>query len=112
MPVIIISPEKALYFGRRFRKFAMSLKNIFPGIDSALLEGGIANISAVDYISAGIVVSILLAVLLFGVSLFLMLVAMQRGMATSQLTGILLVLVLVVPLIYLVYFINYPKLRA
>ena len=111
MPSIMVSQEKALFFGRRFRRIAFYLRNISPGIDNSLLEGGI-NIPGVDYIAAGIFLSIMLVGILFAVSVLLAIVAIHRGLLTSQLTGILVLLVIFVPAIYFVYFVNYPKLQA
>ncbi len=111
MPSIMVSQEKALFFGRKFRRLAFYLRNISPGIDNSLLEGGI-NIPGVDYIAAGIFVSLILVIILFAVSALLALVAIHRGLLTGQLTGILVLLVIFVPIIYFVYFVNYPKLQA
>ncbi|MCL5101252.1 MAG: type II secretion system F family protein [Candidatus Parvarchaeota archaeon] len=111
IPAIIVTPEKALFFGRKFRKLAYSLKNLSPDMDSALLEGGM-NIPSLDYISAGIFITILLVVMLVGISAFLTFIAINKGLLTSQFLGVLILLVLVVPFFYLIYFINYPKLQA
>lgn len=111
LPAIIITPEKALFFGRIFRRFSYPLRNLSPGLDSALLEGGI-NIPAIDYISAGVFVTVLLILMLGGISALLAFIALEKGLLTLQFLGILVILVLVVPLIYLIYFVNYPKLQA
>ncbi len=111
MPVIMVSQEKALFFGKKFRRIAFLLRNVSPGLDSSLLEGGI-NIPGVDYLAAGILISFMLAILLLLVGVLLALVAAQRGLLTTQLLSILSLLVIVVPAVYFVYFANYPKLQA
>ncbi len=112
LPTVLVSPEKALFFGRRFRKIAAGIKNFSLNVEHSLLEAGI-NIPAIDYISAGIFVTLLMMAMLFGVSMMLALVAMKQvGALTTQFLGILLVLIFVVPFVYFLYFINYPKLVA
>lgn len=111
MPSILVTPEKALYFGRKFRFLAVSIKNMMPGVDNSLVEAGI-GISAVDYIAAGIFVTLILVFILLGMSGLLFLVAIRRALLTARLTEILLMMIILVPAVYLVYFINYPKLQA
>ncbi len=111
MPSIIISPDKALFFGRRFRFLSISVKKIVPDIDNSLIEAGI-SIPAVDYIAAGIFVVLLLMMVLLGMVSLLVLVAIRKGLLTFNLLEILVLMVTLVPVIYLVYFINYPKLQA
>ncbi|MCL5009484.1 MAG: type II secretion system F family protein [Candidatus Parvarchaeota archaeon] len=111
MPSIFVPPEKAIFFGRRFRSIAASISKMAPGIDASLIEAGI-SISPIDYIAAGIFSLVVLVGVLAAVSALLALVAVERGVLSASLLGILIILVVVVPVIYLIYFINYPKLQA
>jgi pilus assembly protein TadC len=111
MPTLMFKPDKALFFGRRFRRFAYIFRRMVPDLDSDLLEGGI-NVPPTDYIAAGIFVSIFLAIVLFIVSALLIFVALQKGLLNTQLLAMLIILVVVIPVVYLFYFINYPKLQA
>ncbi len=111
MPAIIVTPNKALFFGRRFRFLSVFVKGMVPYIDDLLVEAGI-NISSTDYIAAGIFIALVLVAVLSGIAGLLALVAIHRGLLTFHLTEILILLVILVPIIYFIYFINYPKLQA
>ncbi len=111
IPAIMISSEKALFFGRKFRRLAFGLRKSIPNLEISLREGGM-NVQPIDYIAAGIFVFIMLMMLLGSISALLAIVAIQRQILDEQLMLILLVLTFIVPAIYFVYFINYPKLSA
>ncbi len=111
MPTIMVSQEKAIFFGKRFRRLAFAFKSMSPDLESSLLEGGV-NIDPMDYISAGIFTSLILSILLAVISGTLALVAIKKGLFTTELAGILVLMVFLVPGVYFLYFLNYPKLQA
>ncbi|MCL5016653.1 MAG: type II secretion system F family protein [Candidatus Parvarchaeota archaeon] len=111
MPVIFVSEQKALYVGKRFKNLAYKIKGVAPDLQNSLVEAGI-NIEYIDYIAAGILTLILLLALLGGVAGLLAVVALKRGLLTSKLAAILVFMIIGVPVIYLFYFLNYPKLKA
>ncbi len=111
MPVIFVSEQKALYIGKRFKNLAYKIKRVAPDLQNSLVEAGI-NIEYIDYIAAGILTLILLLALLGGVAGLLAVVALKRGLLTSKLAAILVFMIIGVPVIYLFYFLNYPKLKA
>ncbi len=111
MPVIFVSEQKALYVGKRFKNLAYKIKRVAPDLQNSLVEAGI-NIEYIDYIAAGILTLILLLALLGGVAGLLAVVALKRGLLTSKLAAILVFMIIGVPVIYLFYFLNYPKLKA
>lgn len=111
MPTLMFKPEKAIFFGRAFRRFAHPFMGMAPNIGSELLEGGI-NVPAIDYVATGIFISLFLGGVLLGVSVFLALVALERGLLNPSLLSVFFLMVVIVPVIYFFYFINYPKLRA
>ncbi|MCL4399054.1 type II secretion system F family protein [Candidatus Parvarchaeota archaeon] len=111
MPSIIVSQDKALYFGRKFKGLAYVIINSTKGLKMSLIEGGI-DIDPLDYVSAGIFVALALMALLLVIAVSLLLIAIKKGILTMNLTAILVLMIFLVPGIYFVYFINYPKLSA
>jgi pilus assembly protein TadC len=111
IPIIIIRQEAALSVGRNFRDYAASISKAFPGLRQQLVEGGI-DVQDLDYISAGIVSVLLLLGILVALAGVISLIALQKGLLSHNLILILFVMVVVVPLVYFLYFINYPTMQA
>ena len=111
MPVIFMKEDKAIYIGKRFKNIAFRIKNFAPTLQNDLREAGI-SVEYIDYISAGILTAVLLLAVLGGVAGLLSLVALKRGLLSTKLLAILVFMIIGVPVIYLFYFLNYPKLRA
>ncbi len=111
MPVIFMKEDKAIYIGKRFKNIAFRIKNFAPTLQNDLREAGI-SVEYIDYISAGILTAVLLLAVLGGVAGLLSLVALKRGLLSAKLLAILVFMIIGVPVIYLFYFLNYPKLRA
>ena len=111
VPTIIISEEKALSISKPLKGYAQNLKGLAPTIETDLIEAGI-NINYLDYLAAGILVVMLLGALLAGISGLMALVALKRQLLTMRLGLILFLMVIIVPVVYMVYFANYPKLQA
>ena len=111
MPVIFMKEDKAIYIGKRFKNIAFRIKNFAPTLQNDLREAGI-SVEYIDYISAGILTAVLLLAVLGGVAGLLSLVALKRGLLSTKLLAILVFMVIGVPVIYLFYFLNYPKLKA
>ncbi len=111
MPVIFMKEDKAIYIGKRFKNIAFRIKNFAPTLQNDLREAGI-SVEYIDYISAGILTAVLLLAVLGGVAGLLSLVALKRGLLSTKLLAILVFMIIGVPVIYLFYFLNYPKLKA
>lgn len=111
MPVIFMKEDKAIYIGKRFKNIAFRIKNFAPTLQNDLREAGI-SVEYIDYISAGILTAVLLLAVLGGVAGLLSLVALKRGLLSAKLLAILVFMIIGVPVIYLFYFLNYPKLKA
>ena len=111
MPVIFMKEDKAIYIGKRFKNIAFRIKNFAPTLQNDLREAGI-SVEYIDYISAGILTAVLLLAVLGGVAGLLSLVALKRGLLSTKLLAILVFMIIGLPVIYLFYFLNYPKLRA
>ncbi len=111
IPAVIISPEKALFFGKKVKKFAFNIRNVVPSLKQDLVQASM-SVNYIDYIAAGIIVTIVLACLMLGVSGLILLIAIKKNLLTFKIEAILPVLVLVVPLVYFFYFLNYPKLQG
>lgn len=111
IPAVIISPEKALFFGKKVKRLAFNVKNIVPGLKNDLMQASM-NIDYLDYIAAGIIVTIIMMALMSGVAGLIVLIAMKKGLLTIRIEAILPVLILVVPVVYFFYFLNFPKLQA
>lgn len=103
--------DKAIYIGKRFKNIAFRIKNFAPTLQNDLREAGI-SVEYIDYISAGILTAVLLLAVLGGVAGLLSLVALKRGLLSTKLLAILVFMIIGVPVIYLFYFLNYPKLKA
>ena len=103
--------DKAIYIGKRFKNIAFRIKNFAPTLQNDLREAGI-SVEYIDYISAGILTAVLLLAVLGGVAGLLSLVALKRGLLSAKLLAILVFMIIGVPVIYLFYFLNYPKLKA
>ena len=111
IPAVIISPEKAIFFGKKFKKIAFNFRNIVPTLRQDLLQASM-DIDYLDYIAAGIVVTIVLVALLGGVAGLILLIAIKKNLLTFKIEAILPVLIIVVPVVYFFYFLNFPKLQA
>lgn len=107
----MISSEKALFFGKKVKKFAPSFRGMAPTLKQDLIQASM-DVDYLDYIAAGLIVTLILVGLMVGVSALIVLIALKRGLLTIKIEGILPVLILVVPAIYFLYFLNYPKLQA
>jgi flagellar protein FlaJ len=111
IPAVIISPEKALFFGKKFKKLAFNFKGIVPTLKQDLIQASM-SIDYLDYIAAGIVVALVLVGLMAGVSGLIILIAIKKNLLTIKIEAILPVLIFVVPAVYFFYFLNFPKLQA
>ncbi len=111
VPTIMISEDKALSVSKPLKRYADKLKGLAPTIENDLIEAGI-NINYRDYLAAGILVVGLLTGLLVGVSGLMALIAWKKQLLTMNLGLILSLMIIVVPLVYMIYFANYPKLQA
>ncbi len=111
IPAVIISQEKAIFFGKKVKKIAYNLKNLNPGLKQDLLQASM-DIDYIDYIAAGIIVTIVMVGLMAGISALILLIAIKKDLLTIKIEAILPVLIIVVPAVYFMYFVNYPKLQA
>ncbi|EEZ92988.1 MAG: type II secretion system protein [Candidatus Parvarchaeum acidiphilum ARMAN-4] len=111
IPSIMISPNKAVFFGKKFKKFAPNFKGMTPTLKQDLLQAAM-DIDYLDYIAAGIVVALVLVGLMVGVSALVLLIAIKKNLLTIKIEAILPVLIFIVPGVYFFYFLNYPKLQA
>lgn len=111
IPAVIISPEKAMFFGKKVKRIAFNLRNIVPSLKQDLLQASM-DIDAIDYIAAGIIVTLVMVVLMSGISALVLLIAVKKGLLTIKIEAIIPVLMLVVPAVYFLYFLNFPKLQA
>jgi flagellar protein FlaJ len=111
IPAVMISPEKALFFGKKVKKFAPSFKGMAPTLKQDLLQAAM-DIDDLDYIAAGIIVALVLVGLMAGVSALILLIAIKKNLLTIKIEAILPILIFVVPGVYFLYFLNYPKLQA
>lgn len=111
IPAVIISPEKALFFGKKFKRLAFNLRNIVPTLRQDLVQASM-DIDYLDYIAAGLVVTLVLVGLMAGVSGLILLIAIKKNLLTFKIEAILPVLVIVVPIVYFFYFLNFPKLQS
>lgn len=111
MPVIFMKEDRAIYIGKRFKNIAFRIKKFAPTLENDLREAGI-SVEYIDYISAGILTAVLLLAVLGGVAGLLSVVALKRGLLSTKLLAILVFMIIGVPVIYLFYFLNYPKLKA
>ncbi|MGC8533303.1 MAG: type II secretion system F family protein [Candidatus Parvarchaeum sp.] len=111
IPAVMISPEKAIFFGKKVKKFAPMFKGMSPTLRQDLLQASM-DIDYLDYIAAGIIVTLVLVGLMLGVSALILLIAIKKDLLTIKIEAILPILILVVPGIYFLYFLNYPKLQA
>ncbi len=76
-----------------------------------MVEAGL-DISPIDYASTGVFVSLFLFIILTLVDLLLLVVAIKRDLLNTNLILILIFMVVVVPAIYFLYFLIYPKMQA
>ncbi|MCL4391614.1 MAG: type II secretion system F family protein [Candidatus Parvarchaeota archaeon] len=111
IPSIMISPEKALFFGKKVKRLAFNLRNIIPSLRQDLLQASM-DVDYIDYIAAGIIVTLVLIGLMAGVSALILLIAIKKNLLTIKIEAILPVLIIVVPAVYFLYFLNFPKLQA
>lgn len=111
IPAVMISPEKAMFFGKKVKKFAPSFKGMAPTLKQDLLQAAM-DIDDLDYIAAGIIVALVLVGLMAGVSALILLIAIKKNLLTIKIEAILPILIFVVPGVYFLYFLNYPKLQA
>ncbi|MCL4398469.1 MAG: type II secretion system F family protein [Candidatus Parvarchaeota archaeon] len=111
IPAVMISPEKALFFGKKVKRFASNFKGLAPTLNQDLIQASM-DIDYLDYIAAGIIVTLVLVGLMAGVSGLILLIAIKKNLLTIKIEAILPVLILVVPGVYFLYFLNYPKLQA
>ncbi len=107
----MISPEKALFFGKKVKRLAFNLRNIIPSLRQDLLQASM-DVDYIDYIAAGIIVTLVLIGLMAGVSALILLIAIKKNLLTIKIEAILPVLIIVVPAVYFLYFLNFPKLQA
>ena len=56
IPAVMISPEKALFFGKKVKKFAPAFKGLSPSLKQDLVQASM-DIDYRDYIAAGIIVT-------------------------------------------------------
>jgi flagellar protein FlaJ len=111
IPSIMISPEKAMFFGKKVKRLAFNLRDIIPSLRQDLLQASM-DVDYIDYIAAGIIVTLVLIGLMAGVSALILLIAIKKNLLTIKIEAILPVLVIVVPAVYFLYFLNFPKLQA
>ena len=111
IPSIMISPEKAMFFGKKVKRLAFNLRDIIPSLRQDLLQASM-DVDYIDYIAAGIIVTLVLIGLMAGVSALILLIAIKKNLLTIKIEAILPVPVIVVPAVYFLYFLNFPKLQA
>ena len=107
----MISPEKAIFFGKKVKRLAFNLKGVIPSLKQDLMQASM-DIDYIDYIAAGIIVTFVLVGLMAGISALIILIAIKKDLLTLKIEAILPMLILVVPAVYFLYFLNFPKLQA
>ena len=111
IPSVMISPEKAIFFGKKVKRLAFNLKGVIPSLKQDLMQASM-DIDYIDYIAAGIIVTFVLVGLMAGISALIILIAIKKDLLTLKIEAILPMLILVVPAVYFLYFLNFPKLQA
>ena len=111
IPAVIISPDKAMFFGKKVKKFAPMFKNLSPSLKQDLMQASM-DVDYLDYIAAGIIVTLVLVGLMVGIAALILLIAIKKDLLTIKIEAIMPVLVIVVPAVYFLYFLNFPKLQA
>ncbi len=111
IPSIMISPARALSVSKPLKRYAAVLKGLAPNIQNDMIEAGM-SLNYLDYFAAGLLMVIILGSLLVVVAGLIALVAFKKDVLTAQLGAILTAMVFIVPIVYVLYFVNYPKLQA
>ncbi len=112
LPVVMISQEKAIFLSKRFLPIGYSISKSFPLLKQTLIEAGIDDLEPIEYLAVGFVSTLLIFILLASLFGLIIFVAYQKMLLTDQLLFLLIISMIVIPFIYLLYFISYPKLLA
>lgn len=108
----MISQEKAISLSSKFMSIGYSLSKSFPLLKQTLIEAGIDDLDPIQYLAIAFVTSLTMFILLAAMFGLIIFVAYQKALLTDQLLVLLILSMIIIPFIYLFYFISYPKLTA
>ncbi|MDP8012736.1 MAG: type II secretion system F family protein [Nanoarchaeota archaeon] len=112
LPTLFFSEEKILSMSRSFRAIGYRLHKSLPLIGVSLREAGLEDIDPIIFLSSAFVVALTLFLVIGAVFSFFLFEVYIRGLLNNVVLYTSLFLIFIVPIIYFLYYINYPKLIA
>jgi Flp pilus assembly protein TadB len=111
IPTVLVPPKIAIERGKSLLKFAYPIASNRSNLVNELKQADI-EISPTEYVAAGLYSLVNLMIVLVAVSTFIILVAWKRGLLKPTIPALLLIMDATVPMLYFLYFLNYPKLAS